>query len=224
VRRSDAQAITAADFTFETSLAAGASTTASTVGPFIAESGINAASASAYGYHLGTFGTATSSSAPSNAVFSAPSGNGSTRAFSSNHWVSGDYYQFNVSTVGLANVIVSFDEVSSATGPTAFSFVYSPDGVTFSTFTTYVVNNSSSFSTGVSNSGFNHLFDLSSVTALAGDATAVFLLVNNSSPTSSAGTDRIDNFIVETPEPGTLALSAFGASLALLRRHRRKTV
>src|SRR5262249_6268835 len=68
-----------ADWTFETSQP-------TTAGPFNAEIG----SGQATGHHAGA------------AVYSTPVGNGSAHSFSSTVWAVGDYYQFEVSTLGLS--------------------------------------------------------------------------------------------------------------------------
>ena len=73
-----------ADWTFETSMPA-------TAGPFTAEIGAG----SALGFHAGT------------TVYSTPAGNGSAHSFSSTAWSVGDYYQFQVSTVGNPNVALN---------------------------------------------------------------------------------------------------------------------
>src|SRR4051812_10664823 len=99
-----AATFTTAAFTFETSgipLNA-TNVTAPAIGPLIAESGVG----SAFGSH-----TATAT------VYSSPAGNGSARSFSSNNWVVGDYYQFNVPTTLLQDIMISFDQTSSSTGP-----------------------------------------------------------------------------------------------------------
>src|SRR5271165_4431061 len=86
---------TIADWTFETSQPA-------TAGPFNPEVGAG----SATGSHAGA------------AVYSTPAGNGSSHSFSANTWAVGDYYQYQVSTVGDSGTIyLSFDQTSSSTGP-----------------------------------------------------------------------------------------------------------
>src|SRR5277367_2253104 len=92
------RADTLADWTFETSLP-------TTAGPFTPESGLNMGTSQATGSHAGA------------ATYSSPSGNGSTRSFSSTTWAVGDYYQFTTSTVGYSAVQFQFDQTSSNTGP-----------------------------------------------------------------------------------------------------------
>jgi hypothetical protein len=220
VERAHADVITS--FTFETSgLAISTSVTGATYGPLVAESGIG----SAYGSHTAA-GT----------VYSSPSGNGSLHSFSANVWAAGDYYQFNVPTSGFQNIIASFDQASSATGPHTFAFEYSLTGgqnaTDFSVVGTYTVGNSTgttptSFAPGTSVAGFNRLFDLSSVTGLNDNSTALFRIVESDTTTATGGTDRIDNVVISgtplggTPEPASIALVGVAGALAFGRRVRR---
>ena len=69
------------------------------------------------------------------AVYTHPSGNGSTNSFSSTNWVAGDYYQFACSNISLCgNLSAAWDQVSSATGPGTFQLQYSLDGANFVNF------------------------------------------------------------------------------------------
>jgi hypothetical protein len=201
-----------ADWTFETSVPTNA-------GPFSPEIG----SGSASGSHAGA------------AVYSSPSGDGSTHSFSSTLWAVGDYYQFQVSTLNFTNVMLSFEEVSSGTGPSSFNLEYSLTGSSFTTFTSYTVTNSPSWSptTGpFSDSSFS--FDLSSITALANASTVYIRLVDANNAVDAAGTaavgtggtDRVDDFIVSAtalpvPEPSALLLSTLGGIALLALRRRR---
>lgn len=218
VNRADAAAITAADFTFETSGVAlnAVNVTAPVAGPFMAEAGV---------------GTAAGSHAAALTVYSSPTGDGSARSFSSNNWGTGDYYQFSVPTISLTGIQVSFDEIGSATGPSQFALVYSTDGTTFSTAGTYTVAAAPAWSSGASQAAFNHAFDLSGVSGLANDPTAIFRIVDvgtaaingASTGVSSGGTDRVDNFIVSgtaIPEPASVSLLTAAAAALLLRRRR----
>ena len=60
-----------------------------------------------------------------------PAGNGSAHSFSSNVWAVGDYYQFQVSTLGQSQIGLVFDQTSSSTGPGNFKVQYSTNGTTF---------------------------------------------------------------------------------------------
>ncbi|MEX2317204.1 MAG: hypothetical protein WD669_08630 [Pirellulales bacterium] len=48
--------------------------------------------------------------------YSNPTGNGSNESFNSNNWAPDDYYQFSVSTLGLANITFAWDQTTSASG------------------------------------------------------------------------------------------------------------
>lgn len=208
-----------ADWTFESSAPAGTPGAGVWFTNIAAEIGSGTAS----GLHAG------------NAAYSTPAGDGSTHAFSSALWAVGDFYQFSVGTLNFNNITLSFEQVSSGTGPASFGLQYSLDGNAFSSFAIYTVTNSPSWSptTGpFASSSFS--FDLSSVTALNNDSSVYFRLVdlNNAvdaagtAAVGTAGTDRVDDFVVNgiavVPEPSTLALSALGglAGFFALRRRR----
>lgn len=198
------------DWTFETSVPA-------TAGPFSPEVG----SGSALGSHVGA------------AVYSSPSGNGSTHSFSSTIWAVGDYYQFQVSTLGFSGVTLSFDQTSSNTGPGGYSLAYSTDGVNFNNFASYTVlaNNTPNVAWNPTtyNSAYTFSYDLSAVSALDNQSSVFFRLVDNGTVSAnggtvaSGGTDRVDNFVVSTvPEPASLALGLVGGFawlVALRRKH-----
>jgi hypothetical protein len=177
------KADTIADWTFEVSQPANA-------GSYLPEVG----SGYAGGFHAGA------------AVYSSPNGNGSSHSFSSNAWAVGDHYQFLVSTVGYENIHVSFDQTSSNTGPRDFRLAYSTDGSAFTDRATYsVLANGSpyaSWSSITPHSEYSFSFDLSSITALDVAPYVYFQLIDNSTTSAgggtvgSAGTDRVDNFMV----------------------------
>ena len=58
---------------------------------------------------------ASSGSTPTS--YTAPAGNGSAYAFSSNVWKAGDYYQAKFATTGYDTINFSFDITRSSTGP-----------------------------------------------------------------------------------------------------------
>jgi len=160
-------------------------------------------SGTAAGWHSG-FGTPT---------YSSPAGNGSAHSFSSNGWTNnpGDFYQFAVSTTGYTNIIVTYDQISSSTGPGYFYLAYGTDGVNFSQFgTTYIVSNAPVWSAGSANSAYSHTNNLGSITTITNQPIVYFRIVDASNVSSSsatntppgtgtvgtAGTDRIDNFTI----------------------------
>jgi hypothetical protein len=162
-------------------------------------------------------GTASGVHASAATDWTTPAGNGSANSFSVNTWAVNDYFQFQVSTIGLSDIVLSWDQAGSGTGPRDFQLQYSTDGVSFTTFTSYTVA-LSTWSAGTPMSGFTHSYDLSAITALNNDSDVFFRLVNNSTVSigggtvAAAGTDRVDNFLIATvPEPTTWAGLIFGA-------------
>ena len=244
VQRAHGAAITNAVFTFEgnfapfsttvtaTTTGATSATTVSTfnftgasVGPILADSGTG----SAFGVH-----------ASASTVYSSPSGNGSPHSFSSTAWGVGDYYQFQVPTSNIRNIVVSFDQYSSSSGPKQFNFAYTIDGTNYNTVGSYVVQFSTntititgtnstggtgtatSWNTQFSASQFNYVFDLSGVTGLNNNPNAGFELIRLQS-TNAAGADRVDNIVVAGdpgPEPMSVTLLTAAAAGAMLGRRR----
>jgi hypothetical protein len=205
-----------ADWTFESSAPA-------TSGPFAPEIG----SGSASGSHAGT------------STYSSPAGNGSSHSFSSNTWVTGDYYQFNVDTANFSGITVTWDQTSSSTGPKDFQLEYSTNGTTFSSFANYSVlanaspNNPWS-STGSQNAAYTLTEDMSSITALNNQANVYLRLVQfdtvaaNGGTVGTGGTDRIDNVVIAgsalTPVPLPAAAWLFASGLlGTLGMRRRRT-
>jgi hypothetical protein len=230
VKKANAAPATAAAFTFESSSAifsvtgtgtastgTNAGTNSSTfflfagftgasVGPIPADSGTG----SAYGVH-----------ASASTAYSEPVGNGSQKSFSANHWLSGDYYEFDVPTISLTGIMISFDQTSSGTGPKAFQVQYI-DPVGSGAFTSYVVG-ATGFSASPSTTAVSFGFDLSAITDLNNASLVKFRLIDTDTTTATAGTDRIDNFIVSgtsaaVPEPAGLALLTMAAAATLFRR------
>jgi hypothetical protein len=205
-----ARATTIADWTFETSQPA-------TAGPFAPELGAGAAT----GSHAGA------------AVYSSPAGNGSSHSFSSNTWAKNDYYQFQVSTVGLSNIMFSWDQTSSNTGPRDFQLQYSTDGTSFTNSGSVysVLANAAPnppWNATTSSPIYSFTSDLSSISAL-NNQPAVYIRLSmadtisaNGGTVASAGTDRVDNVSVSAvPEPGSIILAALamvGVCLAVRRR------
>jgi hypothetical protein len=242
VERANAAPVTNAAFTFESSFSGVTSTvtstagttaavTAASFGPLLAESGTG----SAYGVHTSAA-----------TVYSVPAGNGSQHAFSANTWGVGDYYQFSVPTTGIQGIVLNFDQTGSATGPAHYTLTASADGTNFTTVAGYTVafsftvtstntagsTTAGGFSTGTSNPLYSQMFDLSAMTALDNNSNAVFRLVDadttsiNGGTVATAGTDRIDNFVVSgsvsgTPEPTALSLAGI-AALGMLGRRKRQ--
>ncbi|MGA2786276.1 MAG: immunoglobulin domain-containing protein [Verrucomicrobiota bacterium] len=179
---------TIAKWTFETSVP-------TTAGPYSPEIGYGSAS----GSHAGA------------ATYSSSSGNGSSHSYSANTWAVGDYWQFSASTIGFQNVTISYDQISSSTGPGIFALQYSTDGSSFTQFgSTYIVSNAPSWSASTYNAVYTHSIDLSSITALNNASTVYFRVVcaanlssgaatntpQGTTTISASGTDRMDNFTI----------------------------
>jgi hypothetical protein len=158
-------------------------------------------------------------------TFSSGIGNGSAHSLTANYCQIGDYYQFQVSTIGFSGLQFSLDQTGSYGGVTNATFAYSLDGISFTT-----VNNNVVLQPGVTwnsttrNTACITSFDLSNLTQLDNQPDVYLRLSANLPPFANAnGTWTIDNVSVsgiQVPEPGSLVLS--GPVLVLLLR-RRKT-
>jgi hypothetical protein len=190
----------------------GANVTNATFGPVAATGGANAAGAVLNAVHNNAL-----------SVWSHPVGNGNPDSLSVNNWTAGDYFEFNLATTSFTDISFSFDQNRSGTGPTNFSFRYSLDGVSFTSFADYEVAAVSWTGTS-SNAASTFLYNLGAVTDLNQQSSVYFRLVNLDSP-AGGGTTRVDNIIVTgVPEPSTYALLALsGIALAgyAIRRRRR---
>ena len=121
----------------------------------------------------------------------------------------GRHITFNVSTAGLANIVVSFATQGTSTGFNNNQFQYSLDGLTFVDF-------GSPYTPATAFGSVPLVFTLSSVSGLNDNANAAFRIVFNGA-SSATGTNRIDNFVVEgspseVPEPTTAMLLLSGLS------------
>ena len=204
------QAQTIAQWTFETSAPL-------TAGPVTPEIGTG----SALGSHAGA------------AAYSTPAGNGSARSFSANTWAVGDSWQFQVSTLDINNVGLSWDQTSSNTGPKDYNLDYSLNsGLSWTTVSSYSV-----LANAAPNPAWNGTTSSSLYTftpALAGvadnQASVWFRLINtdtvsaNGGVVAAGGTDRVDNFTVAVaavPEPTSLSLlGGFGLLAWFVSRRR----
>jgi hypothetical protein len=196
---------TIAQWTFETSQPA-------TAGPFAPEVG----SGNASGSHAGA------------AVYSSPTGNGSTHSYSSTVWNVNDYWQFSTSTLGYQNITLSWDQTSSNTGPGVFGLFWSTDGSTFAQFGLNYNVPAPTTTWG------SYSYDLSSIASLNNASTVYLRLVDESTANAAgtgavgtSGTDRVDNFTVSgiqipanVPDsaPGLAGLGCALGLLAVLRR------
>jgi len=196
-------------------------TTASSISGLVASVGNGIAS----GVHTAT-----------DTVFSSQVGNGSASALNATRWTAGDYWQFHVSTVGFAQIQLSFDQTAFDNGPTNFTLQVSTDGINFVAALSFyqVFRNSTALGGGGSlwnsttrASAYTRTVDLSSFSSLDNSPDAYFRLVDNiTSPPMFQATayGQIDNFEVTgtpVPEPSVLTLTTSLLTAGLFRRHRR---
>jgi MYXO-CTERM domain-containing protein len=178
-----------------------------------ADQGANAAGSSIRGFHLTAATT-----------WSSPAGNGSQYSFSANNWQMGDYYEARFSTLGFQDISISFDQTRSSTGPSAFILFMSVDGgSSWSTLLSYTVlqnglaPNASWSAAGTRQSAYT----ITSAAASAADrADVIVRMTCDVTPSSTGGTNRIDNVFIEgtaIPAPGAVALLGL-AGLAGRRR------
>jgi hypothetical protein len=131
---------------------------------------------------------------------------------------------FNVGTLGFANIIVSFATQGTSTGFNSNQFQYSLDGSTFVDF-------GAPFTPATAFGSVPLVFSLVGIAGLNNNPNAAFRIVFNGA-TSSTGTNRIDNFVVEgspsggtpsgVPEPASAILLVSGLSgLYGVRKRRR---
>jgi DNA/RNA endonuclease G (NUC1)/PKD repeat protein len=154
-------------------------------------------------------GTATGVHASAATDWSAPSGNGSAYSWSVNNWGVGDYFQYQVSTLGVGGIQLEWDQTSSGTGPRDFQLQYSTNGTTYTTINAFTVlaNTAISgvrttFNFSVYEPAYHFTRDLSSITAIENQTNVYFRFVDNSTTNANGGTvgttgtGRMDNFLV----------------------------
>ena len=125
---------------------------------------------------------------------------------------------FSVSTMGFANIVVSFATQGTSTGFNSNQFQYSLDGVTFVDFGVPYAPATAFGSTPL-------IFNLSAIPGLNNNPNAAFRIVFGGA-SSSTGNNRLDNIVIEgtsatIPEPATALLLLTGLSGLLgLKRKR----
>ena len=132
----------------------------------------------------------------------------------------GHHVTFNVSTLGFSDIVVSFATQGTSTGFNSNQVQYSLDGITF-------VNFGSPYTPASAFGSVPLVFSLAGILALNDNPNAAFRIVFNGA-TSSTGTNRLDNFVVEgtapesVPEPMSAALLLTGLSCLYGVRKRKR--
>jgi len=133
----------------------------------------------------------------------------------------GKHITFNVSTLGFSNIIISFATQGTSTGFNSNQFQYSLDGTTF-------VNFGAPYTPASAFGSVPLVFSLAGIAGLDDNPNVAFRIVFNGA-TSSTGTNRIDNFVVEgtalttsVPEPASavLLISGLGGLYRVRKRKR----
>lgn len=119
------------------------------------------------------------------------------------------------STLGFADLVLSYAERYTSTGPTNVTIQYSTDGSSYTPFTTYATVRSGAFGAAA------QVVDLSAVDSLENISTAYLKITFTGFNANGTGAARIDNILVSTvPAAGPTALIGV-AGLASSRRRRR---
>ncbi len=165
------------------------------------------------------------------ATYTSPAGNGSQYAFSSNNWLTGDYYEARVSTLGYSGIELSWDQARSSTGAKQFELIMSVDGgANWSTIVaTYdVLQSGGGGAPGTwSSTTYNPLYStVASLGAAADNQSEVIVrwralvdAVSSTGAYAATGSVRLDNVMFNAiPAPGALALLGLAGLSARRRR------
>ncbi len=119
----------------------------------------------------------------------------------------------NFSTLGEIDLVLSYAERYSSTGPTGVTIQYSTNGVAYTPATNYATNRTGAFLSAA------RVIDLSAVDAIENLASVYLKITFTGFNANSTGTARIDNILVTSvPTPGALALCGAAGLLAARRR------
>lgn len=166
------------------------------------------------------------------ATYTSPSGNGSQYSFSSNNWLTGDYYEARVSTLGYSGVELSWDQCRSSTGAKQFELIMSVDGgsnwtTLIATYDVIQSGGGGAPATWSSTAERNALYTtVASLGAAADNQSEVIIrwralvdAVSSTGAYAASGSVRIDNVMFSTiPAPGALALLGLAGLSARRRR------
>lgn len=146
------------------------------------------------------------------AAFSSPAGNGSSNAFSSTHWLTGDFYEFQICTLGFESLSIQWDQMRSSDGPSSFRLLWSLDGINFTSILAYTVTTSwTTFGSILLPPGLS-------------DQDTIYLRLRNMSDAPNlTGANTIDNVVVvgmAIPVPGALPLLGLAGLFGYTRRRR----
>jgi hypothetical protein len=174
-------------------------------------------------------GVATGVHASAATDWTTPAGNGSANSLSSNTWAIGDYYQFSVATGGNTDFTITWDQVSSGTGPRDFSLQVSLNGGAYAGLLAYTVlengvpNPSWNATTSSPAYSYSHTVTGVVATTIAFRMTDISAVSANGGAVGTGGTDRVDNIsivgtVVAVPEAssllfGGLICSALGLTI-----------
>ncbi len=121
--------------------------------------------------------------------------------------------QFNVSTLGIFDLSLSYATRRSGTGFTTQTLAYSLNGVDFTTVGTFSPPNSTTFGTAT--------FDLTAINTIENQAN-VFFRITFTGATNASGTNAIDNIqLTGIPEPATTAVGLLGVGAICWHQRRR---
>lgn len=228
---STASAVLVAEWNFDGTYAdaffgVGSSFTGTSFGNYLAEAG----SGTMLGIRTNT---------QTNVTWTRPTGNGTRTAASGIGLSANDtYWEFNVSTINMKDLLISYDQVSSNTGPRNWKLQYKVGAGSYVDVASYNIGYNSTggtlaWSSTVVRTESQLNFNLSSITALNNKASVSLRVLiagtQQYNPTATAafgtaGSNRIDSIKINAtavPEPSSVVVLAAGAAVAASRKRKR---
>jgi hypothetical protein len=149
-------------------------------------------------------------------------------------WKIGDYYEFVVSTTGLTDIEISWDQTGdNAQAPRDFALQYRSDSGFVTAYSYQIAQ--LEWSRDAADPGSSFRFDFDAIPGVSHQAETVFRLVNTSGVSvtgggvGAVGNVSIDNVLISgtvmaqaMPEPTSLALTSLAAAAVYVRRIRRR--